>query len=194
MIHTMRLNPNAPQRYDRASWLTLMQHYGLPTRLLDWSESPLVALYFALSSDKDAKTDAAVWVLNPMKLNKKVGYGEYVPPISYDSLSGDLEGAFSNQDNDDNESQGKIIACHGVGCDLRMYVQQSDFTIHSTTERLDRILKLDESCDYFYKIRIPQKIRKKLLVQLDAMGFHESSIYPDMEHIAKEQATSHFNF
>ena len=169
-------------------------YYGLPTRLLDWSESPLVALYFALSSDKDAKTDAAVWVLNPMELNKKVGYGEYVPPISYDSLSGDLEGAFSNQDNDDNESQGKIIACHGVGCDLRMYVQQSDFTIHSTTERLDQILKLDESCDYFYKIRIPRKIRKKLLVQLDAMGFHESSIYPDMEHIAKEQATSHFNF
>ena len=77
---------------------------------------------------------------------------------------------------------------------LRMYVQQSDFTIHSTTERLDQILKLDESCDYFYKICIPQKIRKKLLVQLDAMGFHESSIYPDMEHIAKEQATSHFNF
>lgn len=194
MIHTMRLNPNAPQQYDRASWLTLMQHYGLPTRLLDWSESPLVALYFALSGDEDAKTDAAVWVLNPMKLNKKVGYGEYVPPISYDSLRGDLEGAFSDHDKDDYELQNRIIACHGVGCDLRMYVQQSDFTIHSTTERLDQILKLDESCDYFYKICIPQKIRKKLLVQLDAMGFHESSIYPDMEHIAKEQATSHFNF
>lgn len=121
MIHTMRLNPSVPQRYDRASWLTLMQHYGLPTRLLDWSESPLVALYFALSSDEDAKTDAAVWVLNPMELNKKVGYGEYVPPISYDSLSGDLEGAFSNHNNDDNKSQNRIIACHGVGSDLRMY-------------------------------------------------------------------------
>lgn len=136
-------------RDDRASWLTLMQHYGLPTRLLDWSESPLVALYFALSSDEDAKTDAAVWVLNPMRLNKKVGYGEYVPPISYDSLRGDLEGAFSNHDNDDYGLQNRIIACHGVGCDLRMYVQQSDFTIHSTAERLDQILKLDESCDYF---------------------------------------------
>ena len=125
---------------------------------------------------------------------KEKVYGEYVPPISYDSLRGDLEGAFSDHDKDDYELQNRIIACHGVGCDLRMYVQQSDFTIHSTTERLDQILKLDESCDYFYKICIPQKIRKKLLVQLDAMGFHESSIYPDMEHIAKEQATSHFNF
>ena len=94
----------------------------------------------------------------------------------------------------DDGLQNRIIACHGVGCDLRMYVQQSDFTIHSTAERLDQILKLDESCDYFYKIRIPQQIRKQLLAQLDAMGFHESSIYPDMEHIAKEQADSHFNF
>ena len=193
MIHTMRLNPSVPQRYDHASWLTLMQHYGLPTRLLDWSESPLVALYFALSSDEDAKTDAAVWVLNPMKLNKKVGYGEYVPPISYDSLSGDLEGAFSNHDNDDNKSQNRIIACHGVGSDLRMYVQQSDFTIHSTSEHLDKILMSDESCDYFYKIRIPQQVRKQLLVQLDAIGFHESSIYPDMEHIAREEANMYFS-
>lgn len=75
-----------------------------------------------------------------------------------------------------------------------MYVQQSDFTIHSTSEHLDKILMADESCDYFYKIRIPQQIREQLLVQLDAMGFHESSIYPDMEHIAKEQASSCFNF
>lgn len=56
------------------------------------------------------------------------------------------------------------------------------------------IFELDEFCDYFYKIRIPQQIKKKRFVQLDAIGFHESSIYPDMEHIAKEQATSHFNF
>ena len=53
MIQTMRLNPNAPQRYNRAAWLTLMQHYGLPTRLLDITRNLLVALFFACESQPE---------------------------------------------------------------------------------------------------------------------------------------------
>lgn len=188
MIQTMRFKQNAPQQYDRSAWLTLMQHYGLPTRLLDWSESPLVALYFALSGQSE--NDAAVWVLNPMKLNQKMGYGDYVPPICYRSLNSDLEGAFSNNASGTDKPKGRIIACHGVGNDLRMYVQQSNFTIHSSTERLDQMLLSDKACDYFYKICIPREKCGILLHQLDAIGIHESSIYPDMEHIAKEQANN----
>lgn len=196
MIQTMRLSHNAPQQYDRARWLTMMQHYGLPTRLLDWSESPLVALYFALK--QSSQTDAAVWVLNPMKLNQKMDYGEYVPPINYRSVEKYLEGAFSEpqeaQDQVGNNNINGIIACHGVGNDLRMYVQQSNFTVHSSDLRLDKLLEEDDNCDYLYKIRISSQIKKVLFKQLDIMGFHDSTIYPDMEHIAEEQKKMHFMF
>lgn len=58
-----------PQLNDYANWLTIMQHYGLPTRLLDWSRSPLVALYFAVSDKSNDENDACVWMLTPDELN-----------------------------------------------------------------------------------------------------------------------------
>jgi hypothetical protein len=55
-------------------WLMLMQHYGVPTRLLDWTENPMTALYFALSGrDKHKGKDAAFWLLKPTVLNKNAG-------------------------------------------------------------------------------------------------------------------------
>src|SRR5688572_8122191 len=49
-------------------WLFIMQHYAVQTRLLDWSESPLVGLYFAMQEPKkaaDKKKDAALWCIYP---------------------------------------------------------------------------------------------------------------------------------
>src|SRR5438105_3548784 len=56
----------------RSEWerYFLMQHYGVPTRLLDWSEGGLLALQFALISNP--ARNAAVWVLDPFWLNEEV--------------------------------------------------------------------------------------------------------------------------
>src|ERR1039457_996053 len=56
-----------PPKHD-FDWLFLMQHYSMPTRLLDWSESPLVSLSFAVTDN--VAYDGALWILMPTVLNE----------------------------------------------------------------------------------------------------------------------------
>jgi len=66
-LHGQMLARPVPQ--DEVEWYFLMRHHGVPSRMLDWSENPLVALYFALR-DHGGDGDACVWGMNPSQLNR----------------------------------------------------------------------------------------------------------------------------
>jgi FRG domain len=170
---------DVPDNNDHAGWLFLMQHYGLPTRLLDWSESSLIALFFALDSKEFKDHDAMVWGIKPSVLNfTQTGVhgilkceGEKVQPL-LEAASSDV---LSNAD-------GKALAIGSQHIDIRQMVQLSQFTIHDTTTPLNNMPKANE---FLRSIRIPSTSKHVLREQLAQFQITRASLYPDLYNLAK---------
>lgn len=169
--------------YDK--WAAKMQHYGIPTRLLDWSYSPLIALYFATKEFNNLHSiDACIWLLLPSKLNMIQNFGPYIYPIDSFTALEMLKPAFTDK-NIDNTVENKILACFSTNNDLRMYSQQAAFTIHNSSR------KLIDYNDILYKIIIPYNRINYFKNILKTFGITDSYIFPDLEHIAKDVIDRH---
>lgn len=181
-IRAMQILDDPPAKHNYAGWVSIMQHYGLPTRMLDWSQSPLIAIFFATEMyEQMPGTDAAIWMLVPGLLNEAEGFGNCIYPIDADTTQEMLLPAFKhNHHNPDLED--KILACSSTDNNLRMYAQQSNFTVHNSTKRLEDICNEN----MLYKIIIPCGRRRYFLESLRVFGITESSVYPDLDHISSD--------
>lgn len=164
-----------------------MQHYGLPTRMLDWSQSPLVAVFFATETYKQTPDiDACVWVLAPGLLNEREGFGNCIYPIDADTTQEMLLPAFKHAHHNP-ELKGKILACSSTENNLRMYAQHSNFTVHNSPDRLEDIC--DENM--LYKIIIPCERKEYFIESLRVFGITQGAIYPDLDHISSDLKDSY---
>jgi len=165
-------------------WMFLMQHYGLPTRLLDWSESPLVALYFAVENISHHSEDGALWLINPIKLNIlsriKSGKEDYFIPSFEDEIvnSYTLESIKGGNQNLDLLPVAILAARNNP----RIQAQLGVFTIHHRAS--EKIENAGKNKDYFMKIRIPNAAKASLKKQLSILGYSRFQIFPELASIA----------
>ena len=177
-------------------WLFLMQHHGVPTRLLDWTESPLIALHFALF-DKQTDDDATVWVLDPTRLNEKILGGRWFPDRNDPNYRYRFLRAFYRKperlpwevhvDTDKVKRTDLPLAITPIVMHPRMVAQQSAFTIHGDDHRsLNEILK-DRALDHLVsKITIPSESVSEINFDLVKCGVSRASIFPDLDGLAAD--------
>jgi FRG domain len=174
---------------DDWEWYFLMQHYGAPTRLLDWTDSALVALYFAISSypvkPKRNTPRPAVWALNPWKLNERaevrftgVMVADWPEARAYlgTPLGGDRPPKYP-------------IAIDPTFIAQRMLVQHSHFTLHGHDVRgIDEMagdLKLGNGLVKLVIRSVDESI-KILRQRVALLGISETTIFPDLGGLGRE--------
>jgi FRG domain-containing protein len=170
-----------------------MQHYGLPTRLLDWSYSALVAAYFATKYERDmplwkSDREAAIWLLQPETLCEAQGYGAIFPSLNARSLSDLVQEAFRDIPTASNLKTYDVIAAVPVNRDLRMVMQHGAFTIHASDVPLE--MRANRHA-WLRKILIPRENVAGIALSLDVLGVRLSDVFPDVDHLAIELGQMH---
>jgi len=168
---------------DEWEWLFLMQHHGLPTRLLDWSESVLVALYFAVNDDTTdhENEDGCIWALLPHELNA----------ISLRDENAKAVLGLGDDKHFDDYLPSKIVsqvqtfqplAATAVRNNPRIQMQQGVFTVsHKDLSGLDEL----PDTQPIWRIIIPSAQKSVFRAQLKALNLSKLSLFPELSNAAE---------
>jgi hypothetical protein len=168
-------------------WLALGQHRGLPTRLLDWTYSPLVALQFATEHPVDFHQDGVVWCVNFVEANKRL------PPRlrrimnreGSETLTVDMLTVFKElRDFDALARTPFLVFLEPPAIDRRILNQFALFSLMSSaTARMDDWIA--EHPDLCRRVIVPAKLKWEIRDKLDQANVNERILFPDLDGLSR---------
>lgn len=184
-LHSEHCAQHSP--HDLLFWWEMMQHYQAPTRLLDWTQSPYVALYFAVT--EHPKVDGAIFCMDAARLGWIQSTRRGRPGFeNFDALK-HLQSALVGEEYE--VSMG-LISCPKPTD--RMIAQQSEFTY--STELLEPHDRTADTIVYggvhggeghtiFRKYVIPAELKLEMQARLFAMNMTASSLFPGLDGLGR---------
>ncbi|MBR2592743.1 MAG: FRG domain-containing protein [Oscillospiraceae bacterium] len=167
------------------------QHHGFPTRLLDWSFSPLMALHFATSEndlDQMDAHDAVVWRIDVNDLHDRLPekYQKVMEKYSTTVFSVDMlnEACESPDQYDEDMKNECMLVIEPPSLDRRIISQYSFFTI-VPQEMHDIIAFLDEKTDETVRFVIAKELRWQIRDFLDHQNITERMVYPGLDGLSR---------
>jgi hypothetical protein len=191
-LRAASVHSNLPPWDDHLRWLLLMQHHGLPTRLLDWTENILVALYFAL---RDSLDDGEIWCVRPDRINNLSGYWLHSadhPIIKYLAAEVFLTGPdekrdFKRQLKLQDVDTSRPVAFLPPLAFPRMSAQSSRFTVHPNPEPggSNTIEKLLNGQHEIIRYLVPGECKKTLSSDLTALGVTAETLFCSLDSLSE---------
>jgi len=161
-------------------WLALGQHHGLPTRLLDWTYSPYVALHFATQNPTKYDRDGIVWVIDYVDAH------EHLPARLREALRGEGANVFTTEllaevapglrDLDD-EGERFVLFVEPPSFDSRIVNQYALFSVTSPVDL--------ELADLARRVVIPAELKWEVRDKLDQANVTERVLFPGLDGISR---------
>lgn len=165
---------------DELHWLTIMQHYTVPTRLLDWTESPLFGLYFSVIDHLNF--DGALWVLKPVALNQLSHINpdnpKYIPTFDDEILRNYYPSSLASE----KVTRLKPIAVIGPRNTARMQAQLGVFTVmHRDTTPVEDLG--DKS--HIFRYKIPSQAKRRIEQELNVLKIDKFQLFPELQSLGE---------